>query len=133
MRRSRRVWLLGVSSAAGLCLAACLSPTLPLPPPAVPDVEQTGEGQYRLTGTIPIPGEVIVDDVRSGLGFTKKATHDYQLDIVAQPGDPMRVHYQSGDDVSDYADFSIPKPVPVPVRARPDAGTPTPPKDASRD
>jgi hypothetical protein len=133
MRRSRRVWLLGVCSAAGLCVAACLSPTLPLPPPAVPDVEQTGEGRYRLTGTIPIPGQVVVEDVQSGLGFTKLATHEYQLDIAAEPGDLMRVHYQSGDDVSDYAEFSIPKSVPVPVTTRPDAGAPTQPRDASRD
>lgn len=124
--------MLGVSSAAGLWLAACLSPTLPLPPPAVPDVEQTGAGQYRLTGTIPIPGQVVVDDVRSGLGFTKRVTHEYQLDIIAEPGDLMRVHYQSGDDVSDYAEFTIPKAAPVPAKTQPDAGVQTP-KDAARD
>ena len=133
MVRSRRIWLLGVSSAAGLCLAACLSPTLPLPPPAAPEVTQIGPDQYRLTGTIPIPGTVVILNVRSGGGITWQTLHDYELDIVARPGDPMRVHYEAGDDVSDFAEFSIPKAVPVPVTARPDAGAPTAPKDASGD
>ena len=43
MRCARRVMLLG--TLASLLLGACLSPTLPLPPPEEPAIEELGQGR----------------------------------------------------------------------------------------
>jgi hypothetical protein len=120
MRLSRRILLCAVCAAPVLFVAACLSPTLPLPPPAVPEVQQMSQGEYRLSGTIPVPGTVLVFDERSALISGKVVRDFYTIDVAAQPGDAMRVWYESGNDVSDYAEFVIDA-----NRMLPDAGAPS--------
>ncbi|HVU05362.1 MAG TPA: hypothetical protein VHE30_26625 [Polyangiaceae bacterium] len=114
MRLFRRAFLWSLTSALAV---ACLSPTLPLPPPAPPDVEQIGQGEYRLEGAIPFAGTVLVLNQRTSLVYGKVVSDVYRLDVRAEPNDDMVLWYQSGDDVSDVTEFVIPADV-----AKGDAG-----------
>jgi hypothetical protein len=121
MRLSRRALLWGLP---GLLVVSCISPTLPLPPPAPPDVEQIGQGQYRLEGVIPFSGTVLVLNQRTRLVYGKVVDDVYSLDVLAEPGDDMTLWYESGQDVSDITDFVIDENTPfVDAGANPDAGT----------
>lgn len=127
MRLSRRalVWtLLGFSG------AACLSPTLPMPPPSPPDVQMVGQGQYRLSGEIPQAGIVLVLNGRTGLVSGSLAEPGYSFVVSATPADPMGIWYTSGTISSDSTWFRIPGKAPADSGAGPDAG---PAADASRD
>ncbi len=77
--RARRVWLVG----AVLCLAGCLSPTLPLPPPSDPQVSGTdADGNVRLTGTVLPESEVFAlnqaNNVISGQ-VTDSGSYDFKI------------------------------------------------------
>jgi hypothetical protein len=63
----------------------------------------------------------MVLDTRSLLVYGKIVTDVYQLDVLARPGDVMRVYYESGGDVSDYAQFVIER-----TALLPDAGSAVP-------
>src|SRR5262249_40147004 len=107
-------------------LAGCLSPTLPLPPPAKPDIEQVGTGEYRFTGTVPTAGFVYILNKRTesgGLDITTESNKAYDITLSAAPNDPMQIWYQAGDAVSDIQPFETPEGLPPPP---PDAGTPVP-------
>jgi hypothetical protein len=124
MRLSRRVLLWAVP---GLFAAACLSPTLPLPPPAVPEVQQIGQGQYQLTGSLPVPGTVLVLNQRTRIIKGQGDVLDlYQMVVTAAPGDAMVIWYESGNDKSDERPFVIDQSLSPP----PDAGPP--PTDAGK-
>jgi hypothetical protein len=124
MRLSRRVLLWAVP---GLFVAACLSPTLPLPPPAVPTVTQIGQGQYQLSGSIPVPGTVLALNQRTGAGALLDVQDLYQLLITAAPGDVIFLWYESGNDKSGVTRFVIDEA----LSPRPDAGTPA--SDSGKD
>lgn len=112
---SRRTVLLALGA---LAAPACLSPTLPLPPPDRPDVEPIGSGQYRLTGAIPVAGTVLVLNPRTDLVHGQVADLAYDFVIPAEVGDVLYLWYEAGLESSDAARFEIEDPSP-PV---PDAG-----------
>ena len=121
MRLGRRLLLGGLPA---LVAVACLSPTLPLPPPSPPDVQQIGVGQYRLQGTIPFAGTVLVLDRRTRLVYGKVVSDVYTLDVTGDLGDDMVLWYEVGQDVSDVTEFTLDPDEPA---LTPDAGTPSSP------
>ena len=107
---SRRAFVLAVGGAlAAGCLA---SPTLPLPPPDVPDqIRRDSSGLYTISGTIPEPGEVYVLNLRTNQidGVIADPRMRYVIrDVRAAPADPMVLWYTSGLVRSANVDFEIP-------------------------
>lgn len=130
-RASRRVVLfLG----AGALLAGCLSPTLPLPPPSPPDVKQLGQGQYELSGSLPMAGTVFVQNDRTQLVYGETVEQLYRFKVSADPGDSMSLWYEASDTSQFYGDRSqtISFQIDNPEFAVPDAG-PHPDGGAGRD
>jgi hypothetical protein len=101
-----RRWFLG--AAASVLVAGCLSPTLPLPPPSAPDIQEVGSGQYVLTGIIPEPGFVLVLNKRTNAVNGTLSSGEYSVPVQARPADAMQLWYESGTDVSDIVEFEIP-------------------------
>jgi hypothetical protein len=93
---------------ASIVVSGCLSPTLPLPPPVEPEVEQVGTGQYLLHGEIPEPGLVFILNKRTDDIYGKRTDKEYFVPIAALPKDPMQLWYQVGNEVSDIVEFDIP-------------------------
>jgi hypothetical protein len=119
---SRRWWL------GALCAVAvgCLSPTLPLPPPAEPDVAGPNEqGLVTLSGTVDQPESTV-------LALNQRTAHidgtfadqsgRYTFQMGAQPGDPVELWWEFGKEKSDRLVFRIPYPAPaLPTVSGPDA------------
>jgi len=108
--------------------AGCLSPTLPLPPPADPEIEVVSEGIVELSGEVPEPSvPVIAQNVRTEVFAGEMADERgaYRFQIAAEPGDPMRLWYTKNLDKSEEARFSIPEAglpaPPLPTVSGPDA------------
>ena len=112
---------------AGLVLAvgqACISPPLPLPPPAEPEVTATGEeGMVLLSGHVPQPrawvsarnlSRIDTGDTRAIGGDRADERGDYAFEIRGYPGDYCVLWYEYADDESQTRDFEIPDPVPGP-------------------
>lgn len=96
-----------------LCLwsGACLSPTLPLPPPEAPDVKQVGQGLYRVSGEVPEPAYVIAMNACTELIYGANSdAKAYAFNVRAQPGDDMQLWYVAGRFQSDSVFFEIPGP-----------------------
>jgi hypothetical protein len=105
-RLPRRVLLVGLALAAG-----CLSPTLPLPPPAQPEVATVGQGLVELSGNVPEPNAEVFaanDTTELYAGSHADTTGAYRFRIGAEPGDPMRLWYVVGMEKSDTVAFAIP-------------------------
>jgi hypothetical protein len=103
---SRRALL---SVAAAAFVSACLSPTLPLPPPSDPDVSKVGEGRYRLQGTVPVSGTVLARNTQTNLVYGQLVETRYDFVVVAEPGDDMVLWLDDGTGgTSDLVDFTIP-------------------------
>jgi hypothetical protein len=105
--RTRRRWLFG----AALCLAGCLSPTLPLPPPSNPMVSGTdADGNVRLTGTVEPESEVFAlnhtNNVISGQ-LTPSGTYDFK--IQAQQYDSLSIWYVKDTLQSPPIEISVKK------------------------
>lgn len=110
----------------GALFAGCLSPTLPLPPPSPPEVEQVGPGVYELRGSLPMPGTVYVRNQRTGLIFgDDKVEQLYRFNVAAEPGDLMGLWYEASDTSQFYGDRSetIAFEIPDTPTTLPDAGT----------
>jgi hypothetical protein len=109
MQVRRRALILGVGAAALGAVVSCLSPTLPLPPPGEPTVEEFGTNQYRLTGTVPGPGWVVVANDRTSEinGDITEGDGQYAIVVVALIDDPMRLWYTSGGEQSPSLEFTI--------------------------
>lgn len=105
MRLSRRALFCALLGLSGV---ACLSPTLPMPPPSPPDVEMVGQGQYRLSGSIPKSGMVLVLNGRTGIVNGEVAEPAYSFVVSAEPGDRMGIWYVTGQISSDSTWFRIP-------------------------
>lgn len=108
VRAARRLLLL----AAGLCLAGCLSPTLPLPPPDRPSVSAPDEnGLARLQGIAPAAKvEVIAWNRQTDL-ISGQVTGDdalYDFTIPAKVGDDIVVWYEQGDQTSQSVTVVVP-------------------------
>ena len=99
MRRLSRRTLLAWAG-LGVVVPACLSPTLPLPPPDAPDVMDLGNGSFRLTGSLPVFATVYVRNQRTHNGTFDGPLNKYNLIVQAQSGDTMILWYQtdSGDE-----------------------------------
>jgi hypothetical protein len=119
---SRRWWL------GALCALAvgCLSPTLPLPPPAAPDVTAPNEqGLVTLSGTVDQPeAMVLARNLRTAHidGTFADNAGRYAFQMAAQPGDPAELWWEFGEEVSKVQAFRIPYPAPaLPTVSGPDA------------
>jgi hypothetical protein len=112
MTAARRRLLL---AAAGTLLwaVACLSPTLPLPPPSKPEIEGPNEtGYVTLTGSVMAHSHVIATNARIDEGdlYITNETGRYVLELPAQVGDEVVLYYIHGNEISDYIVFQIPTP-----------------------
>ncbi len=97
--------------ALGAALAtACLSPTLPLPPPSKPTVEGPDQqGMVTLDGNVLSGGTVYAANLRTGEirgQFTETDGH-YRFQIPAQDGDELEVWYSVGTDQSPEIIFRV--------------------------
>jgi hypothetical protein len=96
---------------AGLCLAACLSPTLPLPPPDRPDVSSPDEnGLVRIQGIAAPKSQVLAwnhaNDVIAGQVTNDSSRYDFT--IQAQVNDYIELWYIQGSDESQTVQFKVP-------------------------
>ena len=79
-----------------LAVSACLSPTLPLPPPSRPTVEgPDAAGNVRLTGRVPARARVSALNSRTNLISGQQTRDDgaYDFTIGAVPGDEIVFWY----------------------------------------
>jgi len=105
--RSRRLAVIAralLGAALALAPAACLAPTLPLPPPDEPEsVQASGEGQWELRGSVS-PGATVVGVVeRTGRGAVvedRDGDGRYVLIVEAQLCDVVDVWQQDGEETS---------------------------------
>jgi hypothetical protein len=98
---------------AGLCLASCLSPTLPLPPPDRPDVSAPDEnGLVRLQGVAAPQAEVIAwnhdTDVIAGQVTGDDSRYDFT--IAAEANDLIELWYVQGSEESQSIRVVVPEP-----------------------
>jgi hypothetical protein len=96
---------------AALCVAGCLSPTLPLPPPATPTVSGTdAEGNVRLTGYVEPDSEVFAlnraNNVISGQ-LTPSGMYDFK--IQAEQNDRLSIWYVNDTVQSPSTEFVVNK------------------------
>jgi hypothetical protein len=110
MNRARALRRLGLTL-AGLCLAGCLSPTLPLPPPSRPDVSAPDESGFaRLQGIAAPKAEVIAWNHQNDL-IAGQVTGDdsrYDFMIRAESGDFIELWYVEGGDESGSISITVP-------------------------
>jgi hypothetical protein len=109
MRRLLRAALSLAS--VGALVVACTSPTLPLPPPAIPTVETDGlpTGKVKLVSVQGAdPSAIIVtynddpklpDDERVG-GAQADENGSWDATIFASPGDSIEITQQEGLEIS---------------------------------
>ena len=100
LSRPRR-WLLGAALALGA--SACLSPTLPLPPPGAPEVSAVDkDGNVTLTGTANANAVVFAFDDRTegGAIATASSAGGYAMKLAAKTGDTIEVWQEVGGDRS---------------------------------
>jgi len=111
LRVTRRLLLL----VAGLCLASCLSPTLPLPPPDRPGVTAPDEnGLVRMQGVAVPKAEVIAWNRQTDL-LAGQVTGDdsrYDFTIRGQVGDNIELWYIQGDQESQTVSVVVPSAAP---------------------
>jgi hypothetical protein len=119
---SRRWWL------GALCAVAvgCLSPTLPLPPPAEPDVAGPNEqGLVTLSGTVEQPESTVLALNQSTAhidGTFADTEGRFSFQLLAKPGDPVELWWEFGNQASSRRLFRIPYPAPaLPAVSGPDA------------
>lgn len=98
-------------AAWALLASACLSPTLPLPPPSKPVIDgPDAEGNVTLTGTVTARATVYALNIGSGEGRFQVTGQDgaYAIVIPAQKGDELSVWYSLGTDDSPSVVFRVP-------------------------
>lgn len=97
---------------ASLALGACLSPTLPLPPPDRPDVSSPdANGLVRIQGVASANAEVIAwnhsSDLLAGQITGSDAAYDFTMRAKAQ--DVIELWYVKGTDQSPSVTVTVPK------------------------
>ena len=100
------------ATAGALWLAACLSPTLPLPPPDAPDYMSpaTEVGSWRVGGNNTAGSTVFVRNERTGVIVGREddeATGSYLITIEAERCDTASVFELVGTHVSDASYFVV--------------------------
>ena len=104
--------------AAVVVVASCASPTLPLPPPAVPNVSSSPEaGKVHLVSTRGAEANAIIVvynrnpnvplDQRVG-GTQADGVGTWQADVVASHGDVLEVTQEFGTTRSPPIDVQVP-------------------------
>ena len=113
MRRVPRRTVLAWAGLSALAAPACLSPTIPLPPPEVPDTLQVGEGRYRLRGALPFTAAVTVRNKRTGVLTGRYDVIQYDFEVLAEPTDAMVIWYQTEVDISSAVEFIMDRTNPI--------------------
>lgn len=99
--------------AAALAAVACLSPTLPLPPPSEPTVTGPDEaGVVHLQGRVRPTAWVFAIDRASQLGAFRAAEDDgrYDLELRAAIGDEIVLWYELDGEGSEALIFTLKAP-----------------------
>jgi hypothetical protein len=100
-----------VSVAIALSLGACLSPTLPLPPPEQPDgIAQTEPGMWDVRGSNTPGSVVLVKNLNTGViaGIEDKdADGRYLVHVEGDLCDAAEVYEIIGNDTSDSTFFVL--------------------------
>ena len=102
----RNLW----TFAAALAVTACLSPTLPLPPPAVPNQsELDSTGSLHLTGTVRSKAWIFALNQATNKGYIQITGADghYDLLVQASHGDSMVLWYEINGEPSESTQFEI--------------------------
>ena len=96
--------------------SACLSPTLPLPPPGRPDTIEgpDPDGNVRIQGTVPPHGTAYVLNRSTDIGAFQRTRDDGRYDLVlgALAGDEVLLWYSLDRENSQTVRFEIPAPRP---------------------
>lgn len=109
----RRGLLLGALAAglSSLLLAACLSPTLPLPPPDVNSIQQSQTpGQWTISGTCLTGAIVTVFNERTGKGAVVEDRDNlgvFSVTLDAEPCDFAWAKQEEADETSGRTTFNI--------------------------
>jgi hypothetical protein len=106
--------LFAVLALAVLLASACLSPTLPLPPPNRPDTIEGPDqnGYVRLTGAVAPNSRAHAMNRRTGSGVFDDTGDDGRYDMMLQalPGDQIVLWYMLQGENSQSVRFEIPPP-----------------------
>jgi hypothetical protein len=77
-----------------LLVAGCLSPTLPLPPPADPNVSSVSDGLVRFTGNVEPESEVFALNRNSNqISGQYTAAGSYDFTLLARENDSISLWY----------------------------------------
>jgi hypothetical protein len=108
--------LFAVLALAVLLPSACLSPTLPLPPPSRPDTIEGPDqnGYVRLTGTVAPNSRANAMNRRTSSGVFDDTADDGHYDMMLQAlaGDEIVLWYTLQGENSQAVRFQIPLPPP---------------------
>jgi len=100
--------------AAVILPSACLSPTLPLPPPEQPDTIEgpDSEGNVRFTGTVPLYGVVYALNPATDMGAFQRTRENgrYDLVLAASVGDEILLSYTLERETSGTRRVVVPAP-----------------------
>jgi hypothetical protein len=92
---TRRTLLVALFGAALASLGACLSPTLPLPPPEEPsEIARAGtDGMWKIQGSCSAGAMVLIRNERTGVITGTEDTHAalYAVEVAAVECDPATV------------------------------------------
>lgn len=106
--KGTRGWFAWLTAAV---LVGCLSPTLPMPPPAKPDIEGPDErGVVVLSGHAPPESHVFAENENTGFSYgqrTNAVTGAYRFPILARLGDVISMYYRLNEDESTSLVFEI--------------------------
>lgn len=98
-------------AACAAFLMGCLSPTLPMPPPAKPDIEGPDErGIFVLSGHVLPESHVYADNENTGFSYGQIAdavTGAYRFPILASVGDSISMFYRLNGEASTTLRFTI--------------------------
>lgn len=103
----RGAWLLFATALSG---SACLSPTLPLPPPEVDSISETAAGTWQVRGTCSPGAEVVIVDDATGRGVVvedRERRGIFFAAIQADPCDVIIVTQSVGSEDSSASRFVI--------------------------
>lgn len=95
---------------AALAATSCLAPTLPLPPPAEPNLSGPDEqGLIHLSGRAPVGSWVFAMNRVNNVGTFQAARDngDYDLTLPAKVGDSLFLWYEIDGDTSESLTIEV--------------------------
>ncbi len=105
----RRLFVL----AAALAMGACLSPTLPLPPPSEPTLSGPDEvGRIELAGRVKPGAWVFAMNHSTNAGAFSDTDEEgrYRIQLAASAGDSLSLWYEIEGNVSESLSIQVPPP-----------------------